>query len=191
MGRTMSHTQRAERNSKFSDGLLWCSDCKAYKPIGDFHNSSSENSNYGYVFYCRDCRKKKDKKYIKKNIEYSLGKYHSRQYKLMEMMGGAKCQRCGYESYVAIQFHHVDPDEKVETVTNLCQSKYFEPAIQEADKCALLCSNCHDELEAGVWIGEFEKADYGYRLKSHRLTGKEFPIKKHKIKMIPKQLDLI
>jgi hypothetical protein len=71
---------------------------------------------------------------------------------LVEEMGGA-CSRCGYDEFSsAIALHHVNPDER------------DGPPVtrEEADKCALLCFNCHNALHAGEWRGEFEKSDFGW-----------------------------
>jgi len=58
---------------------------------------------------------------------------------------GSKCESCGYnKSYSVLQFHHKDPKEKDFTIGGSSYS--FERLKKEADKCMLLCSNCHIEL---------------------------------------------
>ena len=65
------------------------------------------------------------------------------------MYKGGKCSRCGYDKCeAALQFHHLNPDEKEFTLSkiNLNDSNFtFETLLKEADKCILLCANCHAE----------------------------------------------
>lgn len=68
--------------------------------------------------------------------------------KLIECKGG-KCQCCGYKNYAgALEFHHLDPNEKDFTISG--SSKAFDKLIKEIDKCILVCSNCHKEIHAGL-----------------------------------------
>jgi hypothetical protein len=65
---------------------------------------------------------------------------------LVEERGG-KCERCGYDrSLAALQWHHRDPSEKDPAVHG-GNSLSMERMRREADKCDLLCANCHAEVE--------------------------------------------
>jgi transposase len=64
---------------------------------------------------------------------------------------GGGCQVCGYDRCVgALHFHHLDPAEKRFTIAHRGVTRSLEGARHEAQKCALLCANCHAEVEAGV-----------------------------------------
>jgi hypothetical protein len=66
---------------------------------------------------------------------------------LVKLFGG-KCSRCGYCRYVgALDFHHKNPMRKnfSLSVKGLCYS--WNIILKEAQKCVLLCKNCHAELE--------------------------------------------
>lgn len=64
---------------------------------------------------------------------------------------GCKCMKCGYNKCSsAIDFHHKNPDEKEFSVSQPCYSK--ERILKEIQKCVLVCSNCHAELHAGLWV---------------------------------------
>ena len=64
--------------------------------------------------------------------------------KLINYMGG-KCQTCGYDKSInALHFHHKNPNEKKFQISG--KSISFDKLKKEADKCILLCSNCHHEL---------------------------------------------
>lgn len=63
---------------------------------------------------------------------------------------GGKCMVCGYDRYIgALQFHHPDPTVKDYAI---CQKKTvcFEQIKAELDKCVLVCSRCHSEIEGGI-----------------------------------------
>lgn len=64
---------------------------------------------------------------------------------------GGKCRLCGYERHIgALQFHHVDPSQKVFAVSRDGVTRSLARAREEAKKCVLLCGNCHAEVEAGL-----------------------------------------
>jgi transposase/ribosomal protein S27AE len=70
--------------------------------------------------------------------------------RLVEQAGGA-CEVCGYNRYDgALQFHHVKPDLKEFSISRNGTTRSWAEHSSEADKCALLCANCHAEIEAGV-----------------------------------------
>jgi transposase len=68
---------------------------------------------------------------------------------LVEEAGG-KCVLCGYDKYMeALQFHHLDPRLKEFHLGQGGVSRSLARCRAEARKCALLCANCHAEVEAG------------------------------------------
>jgi len=63
---------------------------------------------------------------------------------------GGKCVLCGYEKHMeALQFHHLDPRQKEFHLGQGGVSRSLARCRTEASKCALLCANCHAEVEAG------------------------------------------
>jgi 5-methylcytosine-specific restriction endonuclease McrA len=63
---------------------------------------------------------------------------------------GGSCQLCGYKRCnSALELHHKDPNEKDPDYLKL-RNRSFEKIEKELDKCALLCSNCHREVHAGL-----------------------------------------
>jgi transposase len=64
---------------------------------------------------------------------------------------GGRCQLCGYDRYMgALEFHHVDPATKLFSLALGGVTRSIASARAEAQKCALLCANCHAEVEGGV-----------------------------------------
>jgi hypothetical protein len=69
--------------------------------------------------------------------------------RLVEAAGG-ECAICGYdESPAALEFHHVEPEMKSFGLAAGGLTRSFAQLQAEADKCVLLCSNCHATIEAG------------------------------------------
>jgi DNA-binding protein Fis len=65
---------------------------------------------------------------------------------LVEYKGG-KCERCGYNKCVAaMDFHHKDPSQKDFALSKNGHTRSWVSLKQEADKCELVCSNCHREI---------------------------------------------
>lgn len=69
---------------------------------------------------------------------------------LIEEHGGG-CQICGYNrSPRALGFHHLDPATKSFTLSDQARTYSLARQREEAAKCALLCANCHMEVEDGI-----------------------------------------
>jgi transposase len=63
---------------------------------------------------------------------------------------GGSCVLCGYDRYAgALQFHHLDPAEKRLEFAGRGLTRSLAELREEAQKCVLLCANCHAEVEAG------------------------------------------
>lgn len=59
---------------------------------------------------------------------------------------GGKCNRCGYSKCLAaLQFHHTDPTQKDGMVSRIMKTNGAAAAKIEAQKCELICANCHAE----------------------------------------------
>ena len=60
---------------------------------------------------------------------------------------GSKCCRCGYDKCSrALEFHHSNPNEKEFGLAAKGVCHTWEEFWNEAQKCELLCANCHAEL---------------------------------------------
>jgi hypothetical protein len=66
---------------------------------------------------------------------------------------GGSCAICGYDRcFGALEFHHLDPSEKRLEVNAKGVSLALATLRAEAEKCVLLCANCHVEVERGVTL---------------------------------------
>ena len=64
---------------------------------------------------------------------------------------GGRCRLCEYSRCAdALHFHHVDPATKSFSIGSRGLTRSLEIWRREAAKCALLCANCHAEVEAGI-----------------------------------------
>lgn len=61
---------------------------------------------------------------------------------------GSKCSVCGYnKNNSSLCFHHLNSEEKLFNIdARTCNGYSFERLVNEANKCLLLCHNCHMEL---------------------------------------------
>ncbi len=69
------------------------------------------------------------------------------QWAAVEMLGG-KCEGCDkeatLENMVCFDFHHINKEDKVDSLGNLlAASRPLKVILEEADKCVLLCACCH------------------------------------------------
>lgn len=64
---------------------------------------------------------------------------------------GGKCVVCGYSRHMAaLQFHHLDPSTKSFGLGVRGITRSLASLKKEAEKCVLLCANCHAEVEVGA-----------------------------------------
>lgn len=60
---------------------------------------------------------------------------------------GGKCEKCGYNKCIsALEFHHLDSNEKDFSISSKGYTRSWESVKAELDKCILVCSNCHREI---------------------------------------------
>ena len=82
--------------------------------------------------------------------EWVMQNRRRKKEKLVERFGG-KCIVCGYKKYAgALDFHHTDRKNKSFALSVKGLSYSWDSLVKEAEKCALVCKNCHTEIEAGL-----------------------------------------
>ena len=80
----------------------------------------------------------------KSNYDTTKENRYKKKKLLVEYKGG-KCEICGYDKCLAaLEFHHIDPDKKDFSISS--SSKSIDELKLEADKCILVCANCHREI---------------------------------------------
>ena len=89
----------------------------------------------------------RDQTKLKKNV----GTWRKRTKELLVEYKGGKCEFCGYNKCIeALEFHHIDETTKEFAISG--STKSLEKQKKEADKCYMLCANCHRELHSGFSI---------------------------------------
>jgi hypothetical protein len=53
------------------------------------------------------------------------------------------CIKCGQNHPATFDFHHIDSSTKEESVNKLIKNRAFKRAMEEVQKCVVLCANCH------------------------------------------------
>ena len=79
-----------------------------------------------------------------------------RQHLVLEEMQrrGGKCAKCGFSDIRALDWHHLDPNDKVNSISEMVRDRVSMDKLQaELDKCELICANCHriEEQRLGNW----------------------------------------
>jgi len=60
---------------------------------------------------------------------------------------GGKCEICDYNRNIAaLEFHHLNPDEKDFEISRQFKQGFNQVVIDELNKCKLVCANCHREV---------------------------------------------
>lgn len=135
-----------------------CTTCSEKKDENDFSLQRRKMKN-GESYFCRrsECRncyndymrrylknKESHKKLVKKS------KIDRRKF-ISDLKLKNGCKRCGYNKCsAALHFHHINKNEKDFEISWAANKGISVEKIQkEIDKCIILCSNCHMEIEHG------------------------------------------
>lgn len=138
-GKAQELLGRSLKQNKVTPHCLVC-------PICGTVFSLVERKNQGNRKYCYNCVPKtqdqthKSTYYINRALKHQIVLYK-----------GGKCEKCGYDKCEqALHFHHLNPDIKdfqISESYNLYGCN-LEKMKEEADKCIMICANCHAEIHA-------------------------------------------
>lgn len=71
----------------------------------------------------------------------------SMKFKFDEFKKTQKCAVCGETRPYVLDFHHINPEDKSHSISDMVSTGYSLKAImKEVEKCEVLCANCHREL---------------------------------------------
>lgn len=69
---------------------------------------------------------------------------------LTDLKSKLKCEHCGENTPICLDFHHIDPEKKSKSVAVLmCSGVKKGRILAEIKKCIVLCANCHRKLHYG------------------------------------------
>lgn len=114
-----------------------CTWCNLVKPKSYFYKRTDR---VGLSHYCKECS-------AIQNREGQVKRARNRKIKLIIMHGGC-CKECGYDKNLAsLTFHHKDQSKKETSLSSpSLRSMTWKACIKEAEKCIVLCANCHLEI---------------------------------------------
>lgn len=107
---------------------------------------------YQKEYYCRPGVKEKARgnrqRWLGRNRGKEAARNRGRYVKghriLWELKAEQGCTVCGEKDPRCLQFHHRDPTSKEYNVSRLAGS--IGRALKEAEKCVVMCANCHCKL---------------------------------------------
>ena len=127
-----------------------CSKCQRDLPVSHFHkNGFDSQGRQKYRGYCKDCANNLEKARYQKKKNF----IDSRK---------QRCQKCGDSRAYVLDFHHIDPCQKDDSVARLTSNTTkFERLEEEINKCVVLCANCHREFHYFNFLNsEFSIEEY-------------------------------
>lgn len=109
-----------------------CTKCGVKKPLSEFN--WRDKSKGTHRSQCKQCHS-----YYMKQI------YQFKRQTIENIKCKLSCAKCGYNQYsVALDFHHLHPEEKKRTVARMTANNYrLDKTLNEIEKCICLCANCH------------------------------------------------
>lgn len=124
-----------------------CTNCSTVKSRDDFYKSSSKRD--GLQNRCKECNRNGNitsyanssvrRAKVKETRESTKARNKALVNRFKEWCG---CKHCGESDYIVLDLHHVDPDGKDASPSELLGGS-LEVLRAEIRKCIVLCSNCH------------------------------------------------
>jgi hypothetical protein len=63
---------------------------------------------------------------------------------IRDIKESSPCLDCNISyPYYVMHFDHIDPSTKIDKITSIISSKSMQTALDEIEKCDLVCANCH------------------------------------------------
>lgn len=88
---------------------------------------------------------------VRMRVNRQKAKERSEAIEKLKLEAGGKCKVCKYDRCLsALDFHHIDPKQKIDTVSRVLKGYSFRAAAKEVAKCILLCCRCHREFHDGL-----------------------------------------
>ena len=124
----------------------------------------------------------KSSRNIRKNNTISMERGRRNRSLYIKNRTGYRCECCGEEfPEEVLEFHHRDPETKkfgldAKVWRRKLAYLYNKDVIAEADKCVILCSNCHRLEHVAIKNGEtlIDDKDAYHRYRNHRYSCEEY-----------------
>lgn len=111
-----------------------CTKCGKELPLTDFNwRDKKTGTRRSECKYCHS--------------DYMKQRYKEKREIIEHLKSQCACAKCGDTRGYVLDYHHIDPTTKENTVARLIVGNYrLDKAIQEIEKCVILCANCHREF---------------------------------------------
>jgi hypothetical protein len=130
----------------------YCSKCGITKSVEQFGKNSSRSD--GFQTYCKKCRNDHQRTWYAdsehKKLHIVRVKKNKQDYKnevqavILGYLSEHPCVDCGNDDLEVLDFDHIDPNSKFDSVSNMMRRGFpVERIIEEIKKCQIRCANCH------------------------------------------------
>ena len=127
-----------------------CSKCKKELPFSMFRwRNQAKGTKHSQ---CKECEKERDKIHYAESKERRQAVLETayfqknRNLQIVEQIKSCGCQKCGEKRKFLLDFHHINPEEKINSIAHMIKSSSENSLRNELKKCIVLCSNCHREF---------------------------------------------
>ena len=111
-----------------------CTKCGQNLPVDQFHWRNKAKGTRRSE--CKSC-----------HTNFMKNKYQEKKNIVQELKMSSKCQKCGENRGYVLDYHHIDPNQKENTVARMTSNNYtLDKVYTEIEKCICLCANCHREF---------------------------------------------
>lgn len=127
-----------------------CTKCGRILPFDNFRwKNKALNKKHSH---CKECEKEAERIRYAENKERRdeiikrACQYKQENIDLVETYKQRGCCKCGDKRSYVLDFHHIEPETKYNTIAHMTKSASKENLEKEIKKCVLLCANCHREF---------------------------------------------
>lgn len=129
-----------------------CSKCKRKLNLKNFNKNNARKD--GYQNYCRDCHHSCNRRHYHSHKARIVARASERRKRFRKEVdafkAGKGCKFCGEKEPCCLDLHHPDPALKKFTISvAVGKKKNLTEILEEAEKCMVMCANCHRKLHAG------------------------------------------
>lgn len=111
-----------------------CSKCGEVLPVDQFHWRDKATGKRRTE--CKKC-----------HSTFMNQKYQEKKQIVTDLKSQNKCAKCGESRGYVLDYHHINPKNKTNTISRMTSNKYrLDKTMEEIKKCICLCSNCHREF---------------------------------------------
>lgn len=111
-----------------------CTKCGRRLPIDQFNFRDKAKGTRRSE--CKEC-----------HTSYMKQKYQEKKNEIQTIKAQLSCAKCGDKRGYVLDFHHLNPEEKENTIARMLSNRYeLNKVYDEINKCIVLCANCHREF---------------------------------------------